>query len=255
MDRNKYYLRVQGKVGRERLVPVSPTLARRLERYAQRIRRESPSSRLLLGLKRRATSGEFEALRESGVQQMIRGLAEELRHPQAGLPPPLPPQLHHLATPNRDQSDRALPHRRPREPDDDQPSLRQPDGGRRPRRADEVARCRAGEVALGPLEAKLDGPDALPPAARQIPWLSRARTRPRESRLTNVAPSAGLRVLRRGLHMLPKQTPWTFVARIALHEFTWSTCFAVHASSQHLLQRSGEDPEAMRRSSDRRSHG
>jgi len=77
MDRNKYYLRVQGKGGRERLVPVSPTLARRLERYAQRIRRESPSSRIFLGLKRRATSGEFEALRESGVQQMIRGLAED----------------------------------------------------------------------------------------------------------------------------------------------------------------------------------
>ncbi|MGP8161475.1 MAG: tyrosine-type recombinase/integrase [Candidatus Dormibacteria bacterium] len=77
MDRNKYYLRVQGKGGRERLVPVSPTLARRLERHAQRIRRESPSSRIFLGLKRRATSGEFEALRESGVQQMIHGLAED----------------------------------------------------------------------------------------------------------------------------------------------------------------------------------
>ena len=77
MDRNKYYLRVQGKGGRERLVPVSPTLARRLERYAQRIRRESPSGRLFLGLKRRAASGEYEALRESGVQQMIHGLAED----------------------------------------------------------------------------------------------------------------------------------------------------------------------------------
>jgi integrase len=77
MDRNKHYLRVQGKGGRERLVPVSPTLARRLERYAPRIRRESPSARLFLGLKRRAASGEYEALRESGVQQMIHGLAED----------------------------------------------------------------------------------------------------------------------------------------------------------------------------------
>jgi integrase len=77
IDGRKPYLRVQGKGGRERLVPVFPTLARRLERYVERGRRESRSGRLFLGLRRRPSSGEFEELRDSGVQQMIRALAEE----------------------------------------------------------------------------------------------------------------------------------------------------------------------------------
>jgi len=77
IDGRKHYLRVHGKGGRERLVPIAPILARRIERYVQRNRRDTPSSRLLLGLNRRAASGEYEALKESGVQQMIRTLAED----------------------------------------------------------------------------------------------------------------------------------------------------------------------------------
>jgi integrase len=45
IDGRKPYLRVQGKGGREPLVPVSPTLAGRLERYVERGRRESLSGR------------------------------------------------------------------------------------------------------------------------------------------------------------------------------------------------------------------
>ena len=66
----------KGKGGMGRLVPVSPTLARRLRRYAERTRREARSDRIFLGLKRRPRSGEYEPLSESGVEQMIRILAE-----------------------------------------------------------------------------------------------------------------------------------------------------------------------------------
>ena len=64
-----------GKGDRGRLVPVSPALARRLRRYADRSRQDARSDRLFLGLKRRASSGEFEPLTMSGAEQMIRHLA------------------------------------------------------------------------------------------------------------------------------------------------------------------------------------
>ncbi len=64
-----------GKGDRGRLVPLSPTLARRLRRYADHTRREARSDRLFLGLRRRAATGEFEPLTLSGAEQMIRNLA------------------------------------------------------------------------------------------------------------------------------------------------------------------------------------
>ncbi|MHB8719288.1 MAG: tyrosine-type recombinase/integrase [Candidatus Dormibacteria bacterium] len=64
-----------GKGDRGRLVPLSPALARRLRRYADRTRREACSNKLFLGLKRRASTGEFEPLTMSGAEQMIRHLA------------------------------------------------------------------------------------------------------------------------------------------------------------------------------------
>jgi len=66
----------KGKGDRGRLVPVSPTLSRRLRRYADRGRREAHSDRLFLGLKRRPSTGDYEPLTESGVEQMVRNLAE-----------------------------------------------------------------------------------------------------------------------------------------------------------------------------------
>jgi integrase/recombinase XerD len=58
------------------LVPISPTLARRLRRYAERGRPDATSDRLFLTLRRGRASGQLDALTESAVEQMIRNLAE-----------------------------------------------------------------------------------------------------------------------------------------------------------------------------------
>jgi len=71
------YLHVQGKGDRERLVPMSPALARRLRRYAERSRTEETNSDRLFISRRRALSGQYEAITESGVQQLIRDLGEQ----------------------------------------------------------------------------------------------------------------------------------------------------------------------------------
>ncbi len=73
----RHFLRVQGKGSRDRKVPTSPALAQRLKRYAQHTRRESASTRLFQTQKRSPRSGEYAALTESGVQQMIRLLAQD----------------------------------------------------------------------------------------------------------------------------------------------------------------------------------
>jgi integrase len=67
---------VGGKGDRERLVPISPTLARRLRRYGERGRRDATTDRLFLSLRRGRASGQFDALTEAAVEQMIRNLAE-----------------------------------------------------------------------------------------------------------------------------------------------------------------------------------
>jgi integrase/recombinase XerD len=74
-DRN-LYLRVHGKGDRERLVPLSSVLARRMRRYADRGRPEDANSERLFVSRRRGISGGYEAITESGVQQMIRDLGE-----------------------------------------------------------------------------------------------------------------------------------------------------------------------------------
>jgi integrase len=66
---------VGGKGDRERLVPISPTLARRLRRYAERGRPDATSDRLFLTLRRGRASGQLDGLTESAVEQMIRNLA------------------------------------------------------------------------------------------------------------------------------------------------------------------------------------
>jgi integrase/recombinase XerD len=74
-DRNLYF-RVRGKGDRERLVPMSPTLARRVRRYAERSRPEGTNSDRLFVSRRRSASGHYQAITESGVQQLIRELGE-----------------------------------------------------------------------------------------------------------------------------------------------------------------------------------
>src|SRR5215472_1333168 len=77
-DGGKHMLEIPGRQpgGRERLVPISPTQARRLRRYAERGRPAATSDRLCLTRRRGRASGRLDALTESAVEQMIRNLAE-----------------------------------------------------------------------------------------------------------------------------------------------------------------------------------
>jgi integrase/recombinase XerD len=71
----RHFLRVHGKGSRDRKVPITPTLAQRLKRYAQHTRRESSGSKLFVATRLRWPATEYTTLTESGVQQMIRMLA------------------------------------------------------------------------------------------------------------------------------------------------------------------------------------
>jgi len=69
------YLRVEGKGERQRLVPVSPTLLRRIERYIREARpADSPHDQLFLSL-RKGRSGEYEPLTRYGIFQLIEHAA------------------------------------------------------------------------------------------------------------------------------------------------------------------------------------
>jgi len=71
------FVKVRGKGDRERLVPLSPVLFRRLQRYTERKRpRDSTSDRVFLSSRRSRLTGDYEALSESGVQQFVRDLGE-----------------------------------------------------------------------------------------------------------------------------------------------------------------------------------
>jgi len=74
-DRN-HYLRIQGKGGKERLVPI-PRIHRRLERYILRGRPgDGTSTRLFLASRRDRRTGDYEPLTKSGIEQLIRNVAE-----------------------------------------------------------------------------------------------------------------------------------------------------------------------------------
>jgi integrase/recombinase XerD len=76
------FLRVHGKGDRERQVPIMPRLARRLERYMTKVRpQDAASDRIFLGLRRSATTGEYESLTTSGVEQLVRGLGQRCAIP------------------------------------------------------------------------------------------------------------------------------------------------------------------------------
>ncbi|MGH7722090.1 MAG: tyrosine-type recombinase/integrase [Candidatus Dormibacteria bacterium] len=70
------YLRVSEKSDKEREVPISPTLLRRLERYMANGRpKGAPGTHLFVSL-RRGLSGDYEPLTRSGVLKLVRGAAE-----------------------------------------------------------------------------------------------------------------------------------------------------------------------------------
>lgn len=68
-------LRVRGKGGKERLVPLRPELARRIDRFIKSRPAKSRSDRLFLSL-RRSTEGEYQPITSSGIGQMLDVLAD-----------------------------------------------------------------------------------------------------------------------------------------------------------------------------------
>ena len=77
IEKNRQHLlRIKGKGGRERFVPIMPGLFRRLQRYSTSKRpSDAAGTRIFLGT-RRAASRLYEPMTESGVGQMVRDLAE-----------------------------------------------------------------------------------------------------------------------------------------------------------------------------------
>ena len=81
------YLRLHGKGGRERQVPLMPRLSNRLQRYATRSRpADAGTDRLFVSLRRNASTGDYEPLTPSGVQQLVRVLGQRVGLPQRVYP-------------------------------------------------------------------------------------------------------------------------------------------------------------------------
>lgn len=68
------FLKVRGKGSKERLVPLRPELARRLDRFLRHRAPDVHSDRVFVAL-RRGRSGEYEPLTTSGVAQLLRAVA------------------------------------------------------------------------------------------------------------------------------------------------------------------------------------
>lgn len=71
-----YYLHVRGKGAKDRLVP-APKVFRRLRVYIERGGpKDAVSNRVFLSHRRRSNGGDYEALTTSGVDQLVRNVAE-----------------------------------------------------------------------------------------------------------------------------------------------------------------------------------
>jgi integrase/recombinase XerD len=86
LEGGKNLIKVRGKGDRERLVPIAPSLARRLRRFADRSRLGATSDRLFLTLRRGRVSGQLDGLTESAVEQMIRSVGEVAHIPKRVYP-------------------------------------------------------------------------------------------------------------------------------------------------------------------------
>lgn len=73
-ERRRSYLRVRGKGGRDRMVPLPPRLHRQIERYLRHRPTDAPPDRLFVG-SRRGLSGEYEPLTPNGVLRLVRRTA------------------------------------------------------------------------------------------------------------------------------------------------------------------------------------
>lgn len=73
---NRNLLRIRGKGDRERLVPITPMLARRLRKLGEHNPADSMSDRLFLSERRNRATGLYEAPGETAFEVMIRHLGE-----------------------------------------------------------------------------------------------------------------------------------------------------------------------------------
>lgn len=69
------FLKVRGKGSKERLVPLTPLLVRRLDRYRRARPEDTHSQRIFLAARRNA-QGDYAPLTTSGVLQLLRGAAD-----------------------------------------------------------------------------------------------------------------------------------------------------------------------------------
>lgn len=76
----RWFLKVLGKGDKERLVPIQPGFATRLQRYIHRTRKCAPSDVIFLGNRRSPRTGCYEPFTASGAEQMIHDLGETVLH-------------------------------------------------------------------------------------------------------------------------------------------------------------------------------
>jgi integrase/recombinase XerD len=75
----KAYLRVIGKGDKQREVPLPPGLQRRLRKFITRGRpKDAVTDRIFLGLRRRPQSSDYEPLKLTGLEQMLRTLGHDV---------------------------------------------------------------------------------------------------------------------------------------------------------------------------------
>lgn len=92
------YLKVLGKGGKERQVPVLPQLYSRIRRYIARGRpKETSSNRLFLTLRRSQRTGQYEPLSQRAVEQLFSLLGRTAEIPE-NIPTNPHAMRHHFAT-------------------------------------------------------------------------------------------------------------------------------------------------------------
>jgi integrase len=74
----RWFLKVHGKGEKDRLVPIAPGLAGRIDRYLKRGRPDSVHPQVFLANRRARGTSEYEPLTKTGVQQMIRDLGMDV---------------------------------------------------------------------------------------------------------------------------------------------------------------------------------
>lgn len=74
VQERRAFLKVQGKGSKERLVPLPPSLLRRIERYLRARPEDTRGDQLFVAL-RRGRDGEYAGITRSGVLQLIRNTA------------------------------------------------------------------------------------------------------------------------------------------------------------------------------------